>query len=219
MKKTALVAGSTGLVGKELLKLLLDDPDYAKVITLVRRNTHIQHKKLEEHIIDFEDLEKYHNIIKADRIFCCLGTTMKKAGSKDNFYKVDFTYPYQLAGMALENKCPQFNLISSIGADRKSFFFYSQVKGKLELEISNLGFDSLNIFRPSLLLGERSEKRKGELFGKAMMQILQPFFILGLKKYRPVQAKTVADVMVKAAEKIKHGLTIYESDRISKMKE
>ena len=212
--KTALIAGATGLVGGEVLKLLIEEAQYKKVIVFTRRELSYKNTKIEQHIVDFNQLEKYQSFVKADHVFCCLGTTMKKAGSKENFYRVDFKYSYELARLAKENNVLQFNLISSIGANKRSLVFYNKVKGELETAIAQLGFYIFNIFRPSLLLGDRKENRTGEKFGIMLASVIAPLLMGDLKKYRAVDAQLVAKAMIKAALNEKPGEHIIESDDI-----
>ena len=212
--KTALIAGATGLVGGEVLKLLLEEEQYQKVIVITRRALPLTDPKIEAHVVDFDQLEQKKQIIKADHIFCCLGTTMKKAGSKDKFYHVDFHYSYELARLSRENDVLQFNLVSSLGADKSSMFFYNKVKGSLEEAITNLDFYQFNIFRPSLLLGNRMEKRTGEKIGTMLAGVISPFLFGSLKKYRAVDAGLVAKAMVYVALKETPGKHVIESDGI-----
>ncbi len=127
--KTAIIAGATGLVGKELLQNLLDNKNYEKVISIVRRKTSLNHPKLEQKIIDFDNLDEIASELIADEYFCCLGTTMKKAGSKEKFADVDYLYPVNLATIAQANNAKKYLLISAMGADKKSIIFYNKVKG------------------------------------------------------------------------------------------
>lgn len=210
-KKTALIIGATGLVGGFCTDYLLAHRAYDKVIVLTRRSLGKAHEKLEEHIIDFDNLDQYHDLIKANDVYCCIGTTIKKAGSKDIFFKVDYTYAHQVAQISLENGANQFLLVSSVGADPNSLFFYTRVKGELEQAIKRLPFWSIHIFQPSVLLGERNENRWGEevamRLGKGMDRILGGV----LSKYRPVEAEVVAKAMIEAAQKLKEGIYIYPS--------
>ena len=134
---------------------------------------------------------------------------MKQAGSKDAFYQVDYTYPMSLARIALKNQSQVFNLVSSIGANEKSLFYYSRVKGEIESSISNIGIKQVNIFRPSLLLGKREESRLGENFGGAIGKFLTPLI---MKKYRPIEAAVVARALITASSVQNPGINIYESD-------
>lgn len=210
--KTALIAGSTGLVGHHLLRLLLQHPQYERIISIGRRETGITDKKLDELILaDFEGIQDHVDALKADHVFCCLGTTMKQAGSREAFYRVDFTYPMMLAKIALDNQSQLFSLISSIGADERSMFYYSRVKGKIESAVSDLGLHQVNIFRPSLLLGKRKKKRFGEDAGAAISKLFNPFLF---KKYRAITAEDVARAIISTSSVEKPGVNIYESDLI-----
>ncbi|MCB0538545.1 MAG: oxidoreductase [Bacteroidetes bacterium] len=195
MKKTLLIAGSSGLVGNQLLQLMLENNSVAKVYTLVRKTQQINHPKLEEIIFDFNDNNAYQNLPKIDATFCCLGTTIKKAGSQQKFEQVDFQYPLQLAK---NTKSSAFSIISAMGADSHSSIFYNKIKGKLEDELKKLNFDTLNIFQPSLLVGNRAEHRLGESIAIAIMPKLDFLLVGGLKKYRSIKAENVAKAMLKA---------------------
>lgn len=211
---TALIVGATGLVGSHCLHFLLNDPDYILVKVLTRRALNINHPKLQEHRLNFEKLAEYHHIIKADHVFCCLGTTIKQAGNQDAFRRVDFDYAYQLARMASQNNCRYFLLVSALGANEKSKIFYNRVKGELEKVLSQPPFQSTLIFRPSLLLGQRRESRPTEKIGEYMLKGLTPFLVGKLKKYRPIQAHALALAMVEMAKVNLNGIHIFESDQI-----
>jgi uncharacterized protein YbjT (DUF2867 family) len=170
-------------------------------------------------LIDFDRLENYADLVKASDIYCCLGTTMKKAGSKEAFFKVDFTYPHQIAQMALKNGAERFLIVSSVGADPKSSNYYLRVKGEIEQAISRLTFTAIHIFRPSLLLGERGEVRLGEKIGMFSSKALSFLFIGQLKKYRPIEARVVAFAMTQVAKKKLEGVHIHESDKIQSIYE
>jgi uncharacterized protein YbjT (DUF2867 family) len=191
--KVALIAGYSGLVGTELLHLLLESDKYDKVIAIGRRATDFDHPKLEQRIVDFNSLGFNDSI---NDIFCCLGTTIKKAGSKEKFRLVDYQYPLNLALAGQQAGATCFNLVSAHGASSSSNIFYSQVKGDLEDSISSLNYPKLEIVRPSLLLGERSEKRAGEDLGKIIMSALGFLFIGPLKNIKGIQASSVAKAML-----------------------
>ena len=210
-KKTALIFGATGLVGGFCTDLLLQHKAYSKVLVLTRRSLKKKHEKLVEHIVDFDQLESYESLIKADDVFCCIGTTIRKAGSKDAFYKVDYTYAHKVAKLALDNGANQFLLISSVGADPDSLFFYTRVKGELEQAIKRLPYWSIHIFQPSVLLGERNENRWGEEIAARITKGLDNLLGGFLTKYRPVEAEVVAKAMVSASQKFKEGIFIYPS--------
>lgn len=217
MPRTALIFGSTGLTGGHCLTALLNSDRYKKVISLVRRSAGLQHPKLKEHIIDFNKLTDYHQLIQADDLYCCMGTTIKKAGSKEQFKKVDFHYPFEIAKIAVTNGAKQFMLVSSIGADAKSLFFYTKVKGELEQAINHLGYETVHILQPSFLLGNRQEFRAGEKFGIAAAKAMQVLMVGPLKKYRGIEAKTVAEVMLALANRQEKGRFVWESDEIQEL--
>jgi uncharacterized protein YbjT (DUF2867 family) len=215
--KTALIIGSTGLIGSQLLKFVLDSNDYLEVVTFVKRDTGIKHKKLTQHIIDFDAPETYKDLIIGDDFFCTIGTTIKKAGSKKAFRKVDFEYPRQFAAFALQNKVKQFLIISSLGADTKSGNFYLKIKGEIEDFLKDCNFESVSILQPSLLLGNRTEFRLGEKVGAFFMTTLSFLFLGNLKKYKPIESKTVAKALLKIAQTNNKEFKIYESDAIQEI--
>ena len=215
--KTALIIGSTGLVGSHLLNLLLDSNDYIKVITFVKRDTGIKHPKLTQHIIDFDKPETYKELIVGDDFFCSIGTTIKKAGSKKAFRKVDFGYPKQFAAFALQNKVKNYLIISSLGANAKSGNFYLKTKGEIQDFLKDCDFESVAVLQPSLLLGNRTEFRLGEKVGAFFMKTFSLLFVGNLKKYKPIESKTVAKALLKIAQTNNKGFKIYESDAIQKI--
>jgi len=194
--KTAIIIGATGLVGNHLLHVLLEDSFYSQVIVLTRRSTKIRNEKIQEHIVDFDHQESYKDFVKGDVLFSCMGTTIKKAGSKDAQWKIDFTYQYEVAKAAIKNGVESMYLVSSSGASSKSKIFYSRMKGELEEAIKKLNFPNYLIFQPSLLLGKREELRVGEKIGEAIGKVITK--IPGLRKYRPIQGKEVALAMKNA---------------------
>ena len=215
--KTALIIGSTGLIGSELLNLLLDSNDYLKVITFVKRDTGVKHPKLTQHIIDFDKPETYKELVVGDDFFCTIGTTIKKAGSKEAFKKVDFGYSKQFAAYALLNKVEQFLIISSLGANANSGNFYLKTKGQIQDFLKDCNFESIAVLQPSLLLGNRTEFRLGEKVGAFFMKTLSFFFVGNLKKYKPIESKTVAKALFKIAQTNNKGFKIYESDAIQEI--
>jgi uncharacterized protein YbjT (DUF2867 family) len=205
--KTALIVGATGLIGNLLTIKLLDSKNYQKIKVLVRKSLPIQHPDLEQIVIDFDKIDT--SKIVADDIFCCLGTTMAKAGSKAAFYKVDFTYPYEIAKAALANGATQFCIVTAMGADKESMFYYNRVKGEIEENLSKLLYKNLMIFRPSMLLGDRQEHRSGEKIGTFLTESLD--FLIP-KKYKGVQAEKVANAMLTLVQKNLSGKHIFESN-------
>jgi uncharacterized protein YbjT (DUF2867 family) len=210
----AVVAGSTGLVGSHLLRMLIKNADYDRIWMLTRRPQYTDNPKVVIILTDFENLADSLKEIEADHVFCCLGTTMKKAGSKEAFRKVDLEYPFKLAEIMLAKKAQKFLLISALGANRNSIIFYNRVKGEVEEAIGGLGYTSLYIFRPSLLLGEREEARTGEDIAKKIYKYLDKFFIGPLKKYKSIHAEKVAASMIEMAKTDKNETKILESDQI-----
>ena len=213
-KKTALVIGSSGLIGSHLVIQLLSNPNFEKVIVFNRRPCLILHPKIEEHIIDFNNLKAIEPYVKGDVMFCTMGTTIKKAGSKEAFRLVDVVYPEQFAEMALHNQVKQFLIISSLGADLHSNNFYLKTKGEIETFLQNSAFKSVSILRPSLLLGDRKEFRLGEKIASYVLPVLSLFLIGPFKKYRAIEAKTVAKAMLEIALQNKSGFNIYPSDEL-----
>jgi uncharacterized protein YbjT (DUF2867 family) len=215
--RTALIAGASGLVGSHLLLLLLQSDRYSQVISIGRRELPVIHPKLDQQIVDFDDLKKSEADLVADDVFCCLGTTIKKAGSKEAFYKVDHTYVTRLAEITLKRRATQFLVVSAMGADAGSRIFYNKVKGEMERDVLQMGFQAVHIFRPSLLLGEREEHRTGEELGAKIMRPLSVLMLGPLRKYRPIQAETVANAMLQAASQDKKGTQVYLSDKIERL--
>lgn len=199
MKKTAIVIGATGLVGNELVKLLLADDQYQKIRVFSRRTTGFENEKLNEHLVDFDKIEKWKKEVKGDVLFSSLGTTIKQAGSKDAQYKVDYTYQFQVAKAAAENGVKQLVLISSLGANPKSSIFYSRIKGELDQAVRELPFKSVFIFRPSALVGNRSKERAGEKMMIKTTKFFSKIFPF-LKKYKPIDATIVAKAMVNVVD-------------------
>lgn len=215
--KTALLIGSTGLIGSQLLQLLLESKEYEKVITFVKRDTGINHPKLTQHCIDFDKPETYKELVIGDDFFCTIGTTINKAGTKEAFRRVDFEYPKQFATFALQNKVKQFLIISSLGADATSSNFYLKTKGEMEDFLKNCNFESVAVLQPSLLLGNRTEFRFGEKIGAFFMKTFSFLLIGNLKKYKAIESKTVAKALVTIAQQNNRGFTVYESDKIQEI--
>lgn len=214
--RTALVAGGTGLVGSLCVEWLLADAAYTSVITLVRRPPIFSPPKLDPQVVDFDRIPEMPPRA-VDHVFCALGTTIKKAGSQEAFRKVDYEYPLRLAAWSVRAGASQFCVVSSVGADAKSSNFYLRVKGEMEDAISALPFQSVHIFRPSILMGSRAEKRLGEAVGIRVGRMFQFAMLGSLRRYRPIAAMTVAAGMVAAATKAVAGKHIYEHDEIIRM--
>jgi uncharacterized protein YbjT (DUF2867 family) len=213
-KKTALLVGASGLVGSFCLRLLLQTDWYANVIVVGRKALPIEHPKLRQLVIDFDKLDTYKDSLIADDVYCTLGTTISKAGSRDNFYKVDYTYVVKLAAITSANFASQFLVVSAMGANPDSSFFYNRVKGQMENTVKPMPFLGVHIFQPSLLLGPRPEKRFGESIAAFFMTKLDFLFTGKLKKYKAIPAEDVAKAMLYAAMQEGAGIKIHDSDTI-----
>ncbi|MGH8611717.1 MAG: hypothetical protein ACREYF_06665 [Gammaproteobacteria bacterium] len=205
--------GATGLVGGECLRLLLEDPGFSRVVTFTRRALASPlaevagSSKLEHHVVDFDHLERRTGALAVDQIICALGTTLRKAGSQQEFRRVDFDYPLAIARIGLAHGSHHFLLVSALGANTGSRIFYSRVKGELEVAIRALPFRSHTTVRPSLLLGPREEFRLGE-------KIAERLAFLMPEKYKPISAIAVAHALVVAAREDRPGTRIIESAEI-----
>lgn len=193
-KKKALIAGASGVTGQALLQRLLEHPDYEKIILVLRKKLNVKHEKLEQRVVDFEQPAQLR--IPCDEVFCCLGTTMAKAGNKEQFSKVDHDYVLNLARETKAAGARAMFVVSAVGADEHSMFFYSRVKGMMERDLKSLGFARLGIFRPGLLLGARSERRPGEAFAKAVYRFINPLLP---KPWKGIYPEQVAEAMLQLA--------------------
>jgi len=212
--RTALVAGASGLVGSQVLRLLLEDPTYSRVTVLARRELPLSHKKLEQRIASFDRLAQIADFPRVHDVFCCLGTTMKQAGSPDAFRKVDFTYVVELARVAVRHRASQFLVVTAVGADPQSRILYSRVKGEAEEALRRLQFESIQIFRPSLVVGARAQSRLAERVAR-LLGLLVGWALVGpLSRYRPIKAEALARAMVRVARDAPRGTHVYESKEI-----
>jgi uncharacterized protein YbjT (DUF2867 family) len=181
-----------------------------------RRPLPLVHPKLEQRVVDFDQLETHRLGLIADDVYCCLGTTIREAGSKDAFYKVDYLYVVKLAALTAANFAAQFMVVSALGADTASRFYYNRVKGDMEEAVKQAPFRAIHIFRPSLLLGNRSKQRLGEKIGAVLLGVLNPVLIGPLRNYRAVPAKAVAQAMLNAACQEGGGVRVFLSDEIQR---
>lgn len=205
----AIVIGGSGLVGAQLIDELLADDRFSNVVSLGRRPLErAPNAKLEQHSIDFRKPESWSQLVKGDVLFSSLGTTAKKAGSKEAQYEVDHTFQLHGARAAKEQGVPSYVLVSAAGADASSSLFYNRMKGELDRDVAALGFERCHVLRPSILEGDRQESRPGEAFGIAAMKAFK--FIPGLKKYRPIHVNTVARAMIAAALDPRPGSFVHE---------
>ena len=208
-----IIVGASGEVGKHLLTYLLEDNSIEEVTSLIRSKSVIEHTKLNNQQINFDQLDNLPSI-HADAMFCCLGTTIKKAGSKEAFEKVDFEYVINLAEWVKERGVKQFHVISAMGANENSGVFYNKVKGKMESALRKIDFHSTFIYRPSLLDSERDEKRLGERIGILLFRMLKFLFVGPLKKYASIKVQDVARGMWKRSKLGEKGLYVIPSDEI-----
>ena len=210
--KTALIIGATGLIVSTFVKQILENPAYSKVVLLLRKPLNINHPKLIQEIIDFDKLNA--SKIKGDDLFCAMGTTLNKAGSKEAQYKIDCTYPYEIGKIAKANGVKQYILVSSVGANFDSSNFYLKTKGDLEKKIQSLNFHNFVSLRPSMLLGDRNEFRLGEKIWAVLFTILSPLLFGSLHKYHGINASDVAKAMQKFANQGLSGVKYVEYDEI-----
>jgi uncharacterized protein YbjT (DUF2867 family) len=208
--RRALIAGSTGLIGRQLLQILLESDRYDKVIAVTRTDLP-PHPKLEILKIRFDELTQWGNKLSADDVYCCLGTTMAKAGSRENFYQVDFFYPLLIAKTSQARGAKQYLLVSALGADPNSGIYYNRVKGEIEEAIRQVPFATIHIFRPSLLLGPREEKRSAETSARIFYRI---FDFLIPRKYKAIQSAKVARAMFEMAGRQQPGQFVHESAQL-----
>lgn len=194
--KTAIIFGSSGLTGFQVLKQLCEHPNYRKIICYNRKTLAFNHPKFDEIILDFDNLSSSIKKMQADEVYCCLGTTIKKAGSQQAFRKVDLEYPVAIGKLAEQNKVRHYLVVSSIGANHRSGNFYLKTKGEMEEAISHYSIPQITFARPSMLLGDRKEYRFGEEMGKLLLKTVTSFMIGKLKKYRGIEARTVAKAMI-----------------------
>jgi len=216
--KTALVFGSSGLVGEQLVQQLIQNSAYQKIKLFVRKTPKIQNPKIEIVNTNFDNIEILSPEIKGDDCFFCIGTTKKNSPDKTEYQRVELDLPKKVANLAKKNNIHSFIFISSGYANSKSSGDYLRYKGLVEEELISLKFDNLGILRPSFLLGNRKEKRIGEKIGIIIFQILSPLMIGPLKRMKPIHVKTVAGAMIKIAQS-ELNQTIFESDEIVKLNE
>ena len=212
--RTALVVGGTGLVGGHLVEQLLKSDDYSSITALVRKQSFDLSPRLNEKVFDFKDEKSFTHIEPHQNVFCCLGTTIKKAGSKEAFRFVDYELPVRIAKQAELNKAESFSIVTSMGADVSSKIFYNRVKGEVEQRIQECSIPRIQIFRPSLIMGDRNEFRMGEILGKGLFSILNPLMIGAAKKYRGIHAEDIAKGIIYHLDSLPEGTHIIESDKI-----
>jgi len=209
MNKSVLLFGSTGLTGSECLKIILDDPYFSSVTAPVRRPIGIKHKKLNEIQLNFNELNKHPEIFSTDAVICSIGTTIKKAKTKEEFRHIDFEIPLSIAKLSVMAGIPHFLLVSSMNANSHSSVFYYKIKGLLEDEIVKLPFKSITIVRPSVILGKRKDVRIKEEIVKMLIPLIP-------NKYKPVNASRIASAIIESIKSPPQGIQILENSSLSK---
>ena len=217
MKQKAIILGASGLIGSYLLLLLLADTHFETVKIFVRKQLPIQHPKLIQIITDFEQLELINDEIKAEVIFCCLGSTKSKTPDLNQYRKIDHDYPLLFAEEGLKNGLQQFHLVSALGANSKSTNFYTKMKGETEDDLKKLGLPSIHLYQPSFLRGNRNESRLLEKVALILMKVIDPLLFGSLKKYRIIAAEDVAKAMINESIKNKKGIFVHQSDQIKEL--
>jgi uncharacterized protein YbjT (DUF2867 family) len=215
-EKTATLIGATGLVGGELLSLLLDDDYFKKVRILIRRPFTMNHPKLERKLVDFTDGDSLLvDLDESDAVFCAVGTTLKKVkGNKEAYRRIDYGIPVHIARYCKIMNCKNYILVSAVGADSKSRNFYLKLKGEVEDIVKKVGLESTYIMRPSVLLGTRSEFRFGE---RISIPLIKKISFLLPSKYKPIEATDVAKAMLAAAKNHEKGFIVCEYKKMKRL--
>lgn len=198
--KTAILLGATGLTGGILLQKLLKDPAYEKIILFSRSPVAVRDEKIEEHLIEMFRLDEYIELFKADVVFCCIGTTKSKTPNKETYRKIDFGIPVTAARLCKENGINTFLVISALGASANSSVFYNKIKGEMEEAVLSQKINNTFIFQPSLISGDREEKRFFENLAKNAMKIFNHVMLGPLKKYRSIDPETITEAMLMVAK-------------------
>jgi len=214
--KTALIFGSTGLIGTQVLNIILQNTNYDKVKLFVRSDFQINDSKVEIIKTDFNNIEKHKDLIIGDDCFFCIGTTHKDTPDKKEYRRIEYDLPVQLAKIAKFNSISNFIYVSSIGANPKASSTYLKNKGQVEEELKKIGFSNLSIIQPSFLVGNRKDFRIVEVLGIPVMKFLSLFFFGGFKKYTPIKVEIVVNAMIKLASGNNSEQT-YLSDRLQEL--
>lgn len=210
MARTALIAGSTGLIGQSLLQKLLDSADYGRVIAVTRKPLGLSHPKLANPTSDFDSLQPLQAQLAADDVYCCLGTTTAKAGGRAGLERVDYHMVLDLARTARTAGGKQFLVVSAVGSSLRSPAFYSRVKARMERSVAEAGYPTVHVLRPSLLLGHRAESRPAEEIAQLLTPLLGPLCVGPLARYHPVTAERVAQAMLVLALRPAVGVNFHE---------
>lgn len=213
-KYTAIILGASGLIGYNLLQLLIKDERYSHIYTISRYPLSIKSTKISQIIADIDNIESKLQDLAVDIFFCTIGSTKKKTPNEKDYYTIDHDYPIRVAKILQHNGCKTISIVSSIGADKNSNNFYLKLKGNVEKSVIHLNYENTQIFRPSLLIGKRKEKRFLEQLGQIILPFINLFLIGNLNKYRSIEANTVAKAMSKLAIIEQRGIFIYQTEEI-----
>ncbi|TRO67579.1 NAD-dependent epimerase/dehydratase family protein [Christiangramia sabulilitoris] len=206
--KTAIILGATGLTGSILLDKLLRDERYRKIKVFTRNHVAQKHEKIEEYLIDLFELHQFSELFQGDEVYCCIGTTQSKTPDREMYRKVDYCIPATAAKLARKNNINTFQVISAMGADEHSRIFYNRVKGEMEGAVMEQGILNTYILQPSLISGDREERRPFEFILKKIMSVGDHLLVGNLKKYRSIHPETIANAMIILANRE------YQSGRI-----
>ena len=217
MPHKAILIGATGLIGSNLLQLIIENSFFSEVLVFTRSALSVSSPKLKQQIIDFDNLKQYTSLITADVIFCCIGSTRNKTPDKTHYKKVDVDYPLAFARIGVENNVKQFHIITSLNANFQSSNSYLKLKGQLEEELKKLNYTSLHIYQPSYLEGLRKEIRIDDKIMRPLMKLINPMLIGSLQKYRSIKASDVAQAMLNQSVKNLKGTFTYPSNRIKEL--
>lgn len=217
MKKTAIILGATGLTGGILLQKLIEDKDYSSIKLFSRSKIEGLPSKVTQYIGDLLKLEDFKDDFTAHQVFCCIGTTKSKTPDKSLYKKIDYGIPVSAAKLAKANSIDTFVVISAMGANAKSNIFYNKTKGEMEQDVLNQDINRTFILRPSLIGGQREERRTLEKIGISIFEALKPLFIGSLKKYKIIEPETIAQAMLNLANSTNHANTIIASDAIQRI--
>lgn len=217
MVRNALIAGASGLVGNELVSLLIENNYYSSIYLITRSPFGFKHHKIINYIIDFDKPESFSPDVQIHDVYICLGTTIKKAKTRENFTKVDHDYVANIARWAKEHNAEKLAFVSSVGANSESNNFYLSVKGKAENSLKKISLPKLVLIRPSLLLGKRNETRFTETISKYIFSAINPLFIGKLKRYKAVEGKLVARAMLYYIIHSEKAISVIENEDILKV--
>jgi uncharacterized protein YbjT (DUF2867 family) len=217
MPYQVILVGASGLIGSNLLSLLIESDEISRILLLVRKPLKVSNQKVQELIVNFDELEKFRSEIMGDIIYSCLGTTKAANPDTDQYRKIDLEYPLKLAEIGVKNGISQFHLVSSLCAYHTASNSYLKLKGELEKELKQASILSLHIYQPSLLTGNRKESRKLEKLATSAFKLIDPLLIGPLIKYRSIKAETVAQAMLNQSIKNIQGTFTYPSIKIQEL--